>query len=186
MASSTHSEISMEPIEIPVIEVDIKYLYHTTHPNTPANAKYIEEILEDTPNFPIPEPGKYAGLHPGKYFSVSRWRDYTSPWLPYEDIFLRYQVKRPLKVFDLRLIHSGENSKDCTLYREETLHIKGIDGFLSSDEGFEVRLSNPVNVLIDNPKELEPLNLTLEERAHAVQEEKIKERYIKCITLISE
>jgi hypothetical protein len=127
---------------------DLPYLYHTTfiRSNHPISVSYFKDEFNE--NYPKPEMGKYSTHLGDKFFSIADVRHYADR---YEAIamFLRYRVKRPLLLMDVRdndeirgKIHNGL--------------IKDIDGYFGIDLGEfpEVFLINAANCVDPVPTEL--------------------------------
>jgi hypothetical protein len=119
-----------------VIHINLDYLYHTTIILNDKSRQYWKEtnIYQDIPS--PPENEYHTDLKPPKWFTISRFCDYGSPWMGIDEVFLKYKVKtgKTLKLWDIREFHC------YGMIDEEP---ENIDGYLSRGDCEEIFLYHP-------------------------------------------
>jgi hypothetical protein len=128
-----------------IIEVSPKYLYHTTTIYNKKSKAYWKETVEFAEeDYPITYPNYndfHHSLHPRKAFTITQYCDFNSPWMKYDYIFLRYKLKKPIKLIDDR------NGLYCRTMLIDMVNENNIDGFIQTNDCFSITLMNPSNCL---------------------------------------
>ena len=88
-----------------VQQYKINYLYYTSVVYNEKSQKYFDDTVRDSiekgRKFPLPEFGHYMNLEDlERIFTVTPSCNLLSPWMGYDEVFLRYKVTKPLILFD--------------------------------------------------------------------------------------
>lgn len=141
-----------------VITVPLSYLYHTTMLNL--DDKETEYNYADRPDcYPHwvkPEPGKFStNLEDYKWFTITAASSYAD-WSSKERwAFLRYKVKRPLKLLDVRCYDDGSPEYMEARNPDDPRYLAGVDGYIG--RGYD----EPTETMLVRPKEVLDPNFTL-------------------------
>ena len=136
---------------IPLVEIEIPYLYHTTDFFNDKTCKYYNIPLEEL-DTTYPEYSDYMkckkyyntfstaeeGIKP---FTISPLYSIASPWVV-DNIFLKYKVNRPLKLYDFRYDMFKKIDRSLPLADEFISYAKenGIDGFIDYSDAHMIYL----------------------------------------------
>lgn len=140
-----------------IVTLDLPYLYHTTFVFNEKSEEYFEELRDIYPDYQMPEKGNYpTALNIKKYFTISEHCNYSSPQCGYDEVFLRYKVKRPLvlAIYESDFMyppHHNHSSDDSHSSDDELLNMEDYcvrfsgeecDGYISREDHVEVFLKN--------------------------------------------
>ena len=139
-------------MEIYIKKCNIQYLYHTTFIYNKKTYDYYNEISICNKNFTFPEVNDFpTRLDIMKFFTVTQNCNYLSPWLDYDGIFLRYETKKPLYLFDVI-----KYKKDFPSHSESeiewllTIMLRNqIDGYIDREDCIELCLFNAIDCVFD-------------------------------------
>jgi hypothetical protein len=130
------------------------YLYHTTVIFNKKSLEHYRDVCESnkiTNIFEIVNFGEFpTKLDAPKWFTISEKINVSSPWMKYDEVFLKYKTKREIKLVDLRYKKYEFMWEDKKL---DVVKYYGIDGFISyidfnNKERVEVCLINPQDVIM--------------------------------------